>query len=91
MLLTLIQLVLQVEKAEQELMVLLELVALEVPEQGLWNGSVSWRSTDDRWNVSLYGRNLADEEYIMDTLSTPASPGRMTGGAMQTSAPAISS
>ena len=50
-------------------------VALEVPEQGLWNGSVSWRSTDDRWNVSLYGRNLADEEYIMDTLSTPASNG----------------
>ncbi len=50
-------------------------IALEVPEQGLWNGSVSWRSADDRWNVSLYGRNLGDSEYIMDTLSTPASNG----------------
>lgn len=50
-------------------------IALEVPDQGLWNGSISWRPATDNWSVSLYGRNLADEEYIMDTLSTPASNG----------------
>jgi len=50
-------------------------IALEVPEQGLWNGSMTWRAADERWSVSLYGRNLADEKYIMDTLSTPASNG----------------
>lgn len=49
--------------------------ALEVPEQGLWNGSVTWRSNDNRWNVSLWGRNLSDEEFIVDTLSTPAANG----------------
>ena len=50
-------------------------VALEVPAQGLWNGSISWRGADDRWNVSLWGKNLADEEFIVDTLSTPATNG----------------
>jgi iron complex outermembrane recepter protein len=50
-------------------------VAMEVPEQGLWNGSISWRGADDRWNVSLWGRNLANEEFIVDTLSTAAANG----------------
>lgn len=50
-------------------------IALEVPDQGMWNGSISWRPASDNWSVSLYGRNLADTEYIMDTLSTPASNG----------------
>ncbi len=49
--------------------------ALEIQPQGLWNGSVAWRGPDDRWTVSLWGRNLADEEFIMDTLSTPAQNG----------------
>ncbi len=49
--------------------------ALEVPAQGLWNGSITWRNADERFSVSVYGRNLADEEFIVDTLSTPASNG----------------
>lgn len=50
-------------------------IALEVPEQGLWNGSISWRGGNDRWSLTLYGKNLANEEYIQDTLSTPATNG----------------
>lgn len=50
-------------------------IALQVPEQGLWNGSIALLSADDRWTVSLYGRNLTDKGYIVDTLSTPASNG----------------
>ncbi len=50
-------------------------IALEVPAQGLWNGNISWRGADDRWNVSLWAKNLADEEYVVDTLSTPATNG----------------
>lgn len=30
---------------------------------GLLDASVTWRSATDRWNVSLWGRNLTDEEY----------------------------
>ena len=30
---------------------------------GLLDASVTWRSVGDRWNVSLWGRNLTDEEY----------------------------
>jgi iron complex outermembrane receptor protein len=50
-------------------------IALEVPAQGLWNGSISMRGADDRWSVSVYGRNLADTEYIMDTLNSAGANG----------------
>jgi len=30
---------------------------------GLLDASVTWRSTGDKWNVSVWGRNLTDEEY----------------------------
>jgi iron complex outermembrane receptor protein len=30
---------------------------------GLLDARVTWRSQGDRWNVSLWGRNLTDEEY----------------------------
>ena len=50
-------------------------LALQVPEQGVWNGSVTWLGADERWSATLYGNNLADEELIVDTLSTPASNG----------------
>jgi len=30
---------------------------------GLLDASVTWRSAGDRWNVSLWGRNLTDEEF----------------------------
>jgi iron complex outermembrane receptor protein len=30
---------------------------------GLLDASVTWRSATDRWNVSVWGRNLTDEEF----------------------------
>jgi len=31
----------------------------------LWNARVSWTSADEKWGVSVYGRNLADKEYLV--------------------------
>ncbi|WP_019530029.1 TonB-dependent receptor [Dasania marina] len=30
----------------------------------LWDGRVGWTSTDEQWEVALWGKNLLDEEYI---------------------------
>jgi len=30
----------------------------------MWNGRVAWASTDDRWEVAAWGRNLGDKEYL---------------------------
>jgi iron complex outermembrane receptor protein len=30
---------------------------------GLLDARVTWRSQGDRWSVSLWGRNLTDEDY----------------------------
>jgi iron complex outermembrane receptor protein len=30
----------------------------------LINAQVRWASQDDKWNVSLWGKNLADKEYL---------------------------
>ncbi|MBT4522520.1 MAG: TonB-dependent receptor [Halieaceae bacterium] len=35
-----------------------------IEEQKLWDARISWTSSDETWNVSLWGKNLADEEYI---------------------------
>lgn len=42
----------------------------------LFNGSVSWRSADSLWNVSIEGRNLADKRYVLAGLlsSNPIRP-----------------
>lgn len=31
----------------------------------LWNGRVVWSSSDDRFEVAAFGRNLGDEEYMV--------------------------
>lgn len=31
----------------------------------LWNASVTWSSADDDWEVSGFGRNLGDKEYMV--------------------------
>src|SRR6185436_6756219 len=30
----------------------------------LWNARVGWRSSDDKWDAALIGRNLLNQEYI---------------------------
>ena len=34
-----------------------------VESLNLVHGSITWRPTDERWSIGLYGRNLTDEEY----------------------------
>ncbi len=34
------------------------------PAYGLVNANVGYRSADDRWDVTLWGRNLFDKEYV---------------------------
>ncbi|WP_203291390.1 TonB-dependent receptor [Maricaulis parjimensis] len=36
---------------------------LDQPAYTLWNASVVWTSSDDRWEFGLHGRNLTDKEY----------------------------
>ena len=31
----------------------------------LWNARVSWTSTDEKWEVAAFGRNLGDEQYMV--------------------------
>ena len=31
----------------------------------LWNARVTWTSVDEKWEVSAFGRNLGDEEYMV--------------------------
>lgn len=33
------------------------------PDVTVYDASIAWRSPDDRWSVSVYGRNLGDETY----------------------------
>lgn len=47
---------------------------LPVDAQGLWNARVSWISPDEQLSVSLWGKNLADEVYVMDTLGNAGGP-----------------
>jgi iron complex outermembrane receptor protein len=35
-----------------------------IDEFTLWDARAAWRSSDDAWEVALWGRNLGDEEYI---------------------------
>ncbi|MGI9261730.1 MAG: TonB-dependent receptor domain-containing protein, partial [Woeseiaceae bacterium] len=48
---------------------------LLVESQSLWNARVSWIAPDNRWRVSLWGKNLADEVYVVDTLTDPGGSG----------------
>ena len=48
---------------------------LQIDAQALWNARVSWTSADSRWNVALWGKNLADEVYRVDTLTDPVNTG----------------
>jgi iron complex outermembrane recepter protein len=41
----------------------------------LWNLTMTLGSQDDRWDVSLVGRNLTDEEYLTYANDTPLSGG----------------
>jgi iron complex outermembrane receptor protein len=35
------------------------------PSYGLLNGTLFWTSLDEHWNVTLWGRNITDEDYSM--------------------------
>lgn len=48
---------------------------LEVEAQALWNARLSWMSADGSWSASLWGKNLADEVYRVDTLTDPIGSG----------------
>ncbi len=38
------------------------------PSYNLLDASVTWRSNGDRWNVSVWGRNLTDEEFRLNSI-----------------------
>ncbi|MET0987646.1 MAG: TonB-dependent receptor, partial [Steroidobacteraceae bacterium] len=42
---------------------------LKESSYGLLNGQISWQSSDEHWGVSLWGRNITDEEYSMFSVS----------------------
>jgi hypothetical protein len=53
------------------------------PSYGLLNGQLFWQTADERWGVSVWGRNITDEEYSMFAVAqascgavcpTPANP-----------------
>lgn len=48
---------------------------LEIEAQALWNARLSWMSPDGSWSASLWGKNLADEVYRVDTLTDPIGSG----------------
>jgi iron complex outermembrane receptor protein len=48
---------------------------VEVDGQGMLNGQIIFMAPGDRWSVSLWGRNLTDEDYIVDTLTDPINTG----------------
>ena len=45
-----------------------------LPEQVMLSDGWTFQSTDGRWDVRIWGRNLTDEEYIMN-LGNAAVPG----------------
>ena len=48
------------------------------PGYGLINANIGYTSPDKRWQIVLYGRNLADKEYVTTTASfTAAISGRV--------------
>lgn len=48
---------------------------LQIEDQGLWNARVSYIAPNDRWSLSLWGKNLTDEVYVVDTLTDPIGSG----------------
>ena len=48
---------------------------LEVESQALWNARITYLPTDGGWSVALWGRNLTDELYRVDTLTDPLTTG----------------
>ncbi|WP_405240700.1 TonB-dependent receptor [Lentisalinibacter orientalis] len=48
---------------------------LEVDSQGLWNARITWIAPNDRWSLAVWGKNLSDEVYVVDTLTDPIGSG----------------
>jgi iron complex outermembrane receptor protein len=44
---------------------------IDQPAYWLYDASVTWKSDDERWRLSLYGRNLGDERYITSGYNFP--------------------
>ncbi len=42
---------------------------------GLLGGRITWRSPDERYHFSLFGKNLTDEEYIVSAVGPTQYPG----------------
>jgi iron complex outermembrane receptor protein len=49
------------------------------PAYDVFNARVTWASADNRWTVSAYGLNLADEYYFWGKLSLLGNSGREQG------------
>ena len=54
----------------------MELYVSEFPQMhqeayGLFNARIAWTSKDEKWEVSLWGTNLADEEYAVAASASP--------------------
>jgi iron complex outermembrane recepter protein len=50
---------------------------LEEPSKALLNGALYWRSSDSRWGLTLWGRNMTDEKY--STFSVAQATGSPSG------------
>jgi iron complex outermembrane receptor protein len=46
-----------------------------VEDQELWNARVSWISPGGSWVIALWGKNLTDEVFRVDTLTDPIGSG----------------
>ncbi|MEQ8516508.1 MAG: TonB-dependent receptor, partial [Chromatocurvus sp.] len=57
---------------------------LATEDYGLWSGRLAFRSANDRWEVSLWGRNLTDEAYRMHAFDNGIGNGGSTYGPPRT-------
>lgn len=48
---------------------------LRIDSQYLINGRVTYVTPSENWSVSLWGKNLTDEVYVVDTLTDPMGSG----------------
>ena len=42
--------------------------AMEEGSAGIWDASATWTSPQESWNVSVWGKNLDDEEYRIHSI-----------------------
>ena len=57
---------------------------LATEDYGLWGARLALRSSDDRWEVALWGKNLSDETYRLHAFDNGIGNGGSTYGAPRT-------